>query len=301
MVIFEACHSGSFLESLTQPGRVLITSTSAGQAAYILNGGLMTFSHYFWDGIARRKDLWESFDRGKRGIGFAANLFRFRQAPQFDMNGDGITTLTGDRRLGWQNHLVPLDSFSYIPDQPVIAAAVPGRLVAEGEGELDLWVQFSDEEIGVDRAWAVVMPPGFEHADTTEPIAGLPQVELQDPLGSGGFFGTFSGFSELGDYQVLFYGQDTGGQLIEPQGVTFSVIPAAQAECHAGSRLISDAWFTGERLIAAEEALGAQGPVVVSVGASLALQAGGGITLRPGFHAESGSGFRALAAVIDCQ
>src|SRR5690606_19090395 len=63
-IVYDACESGSFLGNLFAPSasRVVITSTSPGEEAHFVTGGVVSFSGIFWTNILNGDSVAESFD-----------------------------------------------------------------------------------------------------------------------------------------------------------------------------------------------------------------------------------------------
>jgi len=86
-IIMEACHSGSFIKTLSKPGRTIIASTGAEAVAYASVQGYRgaIFSDAFLGALRRGMSLYNSFEEA-RGTALGAHA---DQTPWLDDNGDG--------------------------------------------------------------------------------------------------------------------------------------------------------------------------------------------------------------------
>jgi hypothetical protein len=211
-IVMEACRSGSFIDragdaadSLSKANRVLITSTSAGKNAYASSEGGY-FSDAFFSCLADSSDLRTCFEEARAAV----LLTGVQQEPWLDDNGDALSSAL-DGALAQSRVLTKF--FSSI--RPAIVTTA-----LEGEGEtrtLEATVNAGAEEIAI--VWAVIFPPGFEEPPPGEvtlnlgvPIVRLEQATTeQGALVEGKYTFTYNGFTEPGDYKVIFYAQDRLG------------------------------------------------------------------------------------------
>ena len=221
-VVLEACLSGSFISradatdfnSLSKPGRVIITSTSDNQNAYASAQGAY-FSDAFFSCIADSQDLKSCYDQAKLAVATTG----VSQSPQLDDNGDALSN-NGDGTLA-QTRFVTRFFASLRPtitSSGIVEASGPTRT-------LFAQVQAGAETIAV--VWAAVYPPSF-----TEPINAVsnptlnldvPTLKLEDPDGDGRYEFTYvNGFTEpeteTQKYRVVFYAQDKNAIHALPQG-----------------------------------------------------------------------------------
>jgi parallel beta-helix repeat protein len=212
-VVYEACHSGSFIDGLKKQGRVVIASTGRLNNAYPSYRGAL-FSDAFFTQLGQCSDLHASFRAAKAAVG-ATGLW---QTPWLEDNADG-TPDDGDGAVARQRGL-PLCGFVDRP--PVIDRVTPPVSIVNGDGVLRTQVRDDDDE-GLE-VWAVVYPPSFEEppptADGTMPDLGLPRVSLSDSDGDGEYVGLYEDFTEDGVYHVVVYAQDSAGNHALPAMAT---------------------------------------------------------------------------------
>jgi len=68
-IVYDACQSGSFLNELGAPGRIVITSASGTENAYFVSQGTLSFSNLFWTEIFNGKDLEQAYITARQGGG----------------------------------------------------------------------------------------------------------------------------------------------------------------------------------------------------------------------------------------
>ena len=221
-VVLEACLSGSFitradptdLNSLSKPGRVIITSTSDDKNAYASAQGAY-FSDAFFSCIADSQDLNTCFEQAS----LAVSTTGVNQQPQMDDNGDALFT-NGDGSLAQTRFVTRF----FASLRPTISAA---GTVEESGATRTLFAEIEEgaEEIAV--VWAAVYPPSFaEPIDAVNnPTLNLdvPTVKLEDPDGDGRYEFTYAnGFleseTENAKYRLVFYAQDKNAIHAVPRG-----------------------------------------------------------------------------------
>lgn len=211
-IVIEACRSGSFIDrvndvasSLSKPGRVVITSTSREKNAYASAQGAY-FSDTFFSCVADSNNLKACFDQASQSVKSTG----VGQSPMLDDNGDGVFN-SGDGTQAQTRHLTRF--FSSI--RPQISSA---QVVRQGnDGTLSATVQEGGETIEV--VWAVIFRPSFEEPENVTLNLNVPTVRLNpDPDTPGRFSVSYpNGFTESGDYRVVFYAQDRLGIQALPQ------------------------------------------------------------------------------------
>ncbi|MEZ4732847.1 MAG: fibronectin type III domain-containing protein [Caldilineaceae bacterium] len=209
-VIIEACQSGSFLDrlngeaqdianSLSRAGRVIITSTDRVNNAYASAQGAY-FSDAFFSCLADSGHLKACFDQGVAAVAATG----VEQVPWLDDNGDGLAN--GNDGTVAQNRVVTR-FFSSI--RPQITGATLERQGANGT----LTATIEEGAEAIDIVWAAIYPPSFEEPEGVTLNLNVPTVRLEpDPSAPGRYTFTYpNGFTEAGDYRVIFYAQDTEG------------------------------------------------------------------------------------------
>jgi len=211
-VIIEACHSGSFIhlpQTVSKPGRVVISSTGAYNLAYASNHGAL-FSDHFLSALGQGESLYAAFQTAR----WATLSARRTQTPWLDDNGNGIPNELTD------GHEAARQGFAYVGTltaeqwPPYIVQATGPAEITQGRGIIRAEVR-DDEQVR--RVWAVIYPPSYRPPESGEELISeaLPTIVLQ-AQGNDQFAATYTGFDELGLYQVVIYAEDNGGREARP-------------------------------------------------------------------------------------
>jgi glycosylphosphatidylinositol transamidase (GPIT) subunit GPI8 len=204
IVIYDACHSGSFISKLKpRPGkkRIVITSSAADETAWFTDSGMFSFSYQFWAYTRRDGNLYRAFDK-------AAAMMDEKQKAWLDADGDGI---------GWDDSIrdVPKFDKERIKDIPVgrgwkvaggqvpVITAQISEQTLNGETFSAFRVAASDD---VTKVWAVILRPDYPMSADT-PVTDLPTVELTSS-GGGSYEGTYSSFDTNGTFKITVYAQN---------------------------------------------------------------------------------------------
>ena len=219
-IVIEACRSGSFIsrdavkDSITKLGRVVITSAGASTNAYASAQGAY-FSDAFFSCIVDSNNLKQCYTEANQAVQAAGTL----QTPWMDDNGDGVSNASDGsiaelrRVTHFFSSLRPV-----IEDTNVDKQGVNGTLTATVEEGAE----------ALDVVWAAVYPPSFQEPSDVTINLNVPVVRLEAVPNSPGHFAVDypNGFSEAGDYRVLFYAQDRLGinaQPLQPGGSPHSI------------------------------------------------------------------------------
>ncbi|MFZ1757218.1 MAG: fibronectin type III domain-containing protein, partial [Caldilineaceae bacterium] len=211
-VVIEACVSGSFIErskdvasSIAKAGRVIITSTGHANNAYASAQGAY-FSDAFFSCIADSQHLKACFDEARQAV----QATGVDQTPYLDDNGDGVSNAS-DGTIAAQRFVTRF--FSSV--RPVIQSKTVQQNGADGT--LSATVASGAEQ--VDLVWAAVYPPGFEEPSDVTLNLKVPLIRLEPVAGQEGKFSVDypNGFSDSGDYRIVFYAQDRLGLNALPQ------------------------------------------------------------------------------------
>ncbi|MCB0116620.1 MAG: fibronectin type III domain-containing protein, partial [Caldilineaceae bacterium] len=212
-VIYEACLSGSFIQregatgSISKLNRVIITSTGADNNAYASAQGAY-FSDAFFSCVVDSNNLNACFTEAKSAV-LATGV---NQTPFLDDNGDGVYDPAQDGAVA-QNRVVTRFFGSV---RPVIKTA---NLQIDGvNGTLSATVEAGER--AVDLVWAAVFAPNFSEPTDVTLNLKVPVVRLEPVAGEPGRFSIPypNGFTQQGNYRVVFYAQDRQGINAAPVG-----------------------------------------------------------------------------------
>lgn len=204
-VIYEACHSGSFIDrfsdvtsSISEDGRVVIASTGRTNNAYASAQGAY-FSDAFFSAVAESQSLLASFNQAKADV----EAMPHNQTPWLDDNGDGLYNPSDGAHAA--NRYVASSFGGLLPEIMTTAITVTGNV-----GTIVAFVEQGNEPI--DTVWAAVYAPSFQEPVTTSLDLGVPLIELEpDPDQDGRYSANYNAFGEQGAYLVVIYAQDQAG------------------------------------------------------------------------------------------
>ncbi|MEK8016865.1 MAG: two-component regulator propeller domain-containing protein, partial [Candidatus Parabeggiatoa sp.] len=209
VVILEACHTGSLVNGLAGPNRLIITSTAENQA-YYENLGMFSFSKFFFDNLRRGESFYDAFQTVSGKLPTYGHPFNL-QIPQLDDDGDGLANNSTDGRLAQKWCLN--GCFGALSGEITLEPETVSAPVTKGQ-TTPLIVRAGITEGRIKRVWALVMTPeaakqrnqeGFSLIPT--PVVNLTQ-QADDP---SRWQGAFSGFQYRGDYVVTFMAEDNEG------------------------------------------------------------------------------------------
>ncbi len=239
-VIIDACHSGSFVDSLGATSslasrfsrrgrrplneaqglkalgnagdRVVIASTASHALAFASQDGAV-FSDAFLDGLERGLSLYNSFEQAS----WFAQKAHPGQAPWLDDSGDGNPNRADDGQEAARRGFAYAGTF---PDEQwppyVVWAQVAD--VQDGEGLIQAEVR---DDTSVNHVWAVIYKPSYTPPDPGEteemPQENLPKVYLEDTNGDGIYGGVYEGFDEIGEYRLVVYAADNDDLKARPK------------------------------------------------------------------------------------
>ena len=208
-VIVEACHSGSFidlLQSVSQPGRLVIASAGAWGRAYASDTGAV-FSDHFLSALGRGMSLYASFQEAE----WAACTVHPDQTPWLDDDGDGFPNEAEDGGEASGRGFAFAGTVTEVQWPPYVASAgvsESGAITAEVRDDGSL-----------SQVWAAVYPPSY-----TPPSPGAEMVQDDLPTvtlahQSGDLYTADYDFAEAGPYRVVVYAVDDEGIIGRPQSL----------------------------------------------------------------------------------
>jgi len=214
-VIYDACHSGSFVATLKPPAgkqRIVITSATADEEANFITQGSISFSSIFWAHIFNGSTIKDAFD-------LAGETMLPYQQSQLDDNGNGIANDLEDGVLSLNLHIGSGTQIS--GSAPTIGSISPEETIDNQTSHLIYAADVTDTD-GIARVWAVIRPPDFRQGDAGNPITELPTLDLL-PVGNNRFEGTYTEFNTPGTYRLAIYAIDGLGNTSAPRLTSISV------------------------------------------------------------------------------
>ncbi|MCP4642185.1 MAG: DUF5011 domain-containing protein [bacterium] len=219
-VVYDACESGTFIADCVAPSgyqdkRVVATSTSPGESAYFVTRGTVSFSNYFWTQIFNGVPVGDAFDLASQALSETYDY----QTPLLEDNGNAVANDGGDGALAATTYIG--NGVQQFWEGPEIGAVV-GTQTIDGTSTATLWADPVTDDDGVARVWAVIRPPDYEQESSSNPVAGLPTIDLQPATGDR-FEADYDAFTTPGTYTVLIYARDRVGNTSVPVMTSVSV------------------------------------------------------------------------------
>ncbi len=218
IIVYDACESGTFLPELKSDSdkeRIIITSTSEGESAWLVNDGVISFSFYFWTQIFKGASIKEAFDFTSDAVSFTQK----GQHPLFDYNGSQDPQ---DIYIG--------TNLSRNEEAPLIEEISPEQIGNQGD-EILLYAYGVTDKDGVDKVWAEIIPPDYNSGSSENPLADLPSFDFLS-VGNDEYEAGYT-FDKKGTYYILIYAKDKNGNISVPK-VTEVTIPLNRKAIIAG-------------------------------------------------------------------
>jgi hypothetical protein len=235
VAILGFCRSGSFIDNLSGPHRVVIASAAPGESSYKgpvdldgIRGGEYFISQFFQQAALGRtirdcfvtaKQLTETYTASASGDHLNSPFFDGSlQHPLLDDNddGDGSNELSGqatdDGALSKTLFVGVGAASANAPGDVNISEVIEPQFLQSAEDSVDLLWAAVDDPSRLRSIWVEIKPPGYAPLD--------PQGSGQAEMNLSKIFGIFnqrtqhfewadlSGFSTAGTYQILFFAKD---------------------------------------------------------------------------------------------
>jgi ligand-binding sensor domain-containing protein len=191
VIIIEACHSGTLIDALQAPDRLIITSTD-DKVAYYMDVGLTSFTRFYFDDLYRGAHY-------PAGLAFVKNNIFSKigepfnhQEPQLKGAGQIVEQCLND-------------CYGQLHEPEIIPEGLPPFL-SSSNGSIELAVNIIDHDNYIDSVLVSVIRPSElsdynEHGfEINKPlfIEELTQAE------AGRWFTRFNQFTEQGEYHFIF-------------------------------------------------------------------------------------------------
>jgi len=219
-VVYDACHSGSFLPYLIPPaGKTRIVAASAGPnepAVFQADGGL-SFGYQFFSYLFNGGSFYDSFVHGKKSV---EGAYDYKQTPQIEGNGNGIGNEKADKEIAQAIKLG--NETKTAGDIPRIESVSPAQTLAEGETSALIYAQNVVDADGIQEVFAVIKPPNYSSGSSDKPVTDLPTVNLTD-IGNKTYSVMYNGFTVEGVYNIAVFARDGKGSLSLPVQTSVTV------------------------------------------------------------------------------
>jgi hypothetical protein len=192
IMLFEACFSGSYIPTLADSNRVIISACRADQFADYLDG--QCFSTRFWEEIWYGNSLADAFSVASDW----SQVFLNAQEPQLDADGNGISNEATDFAIADTIYLGGVYQHGAVLPEIVEAPEFMNTV----DGEIEVPIRFNRS---MDNVWCVLYP--VDYSGTPE-VEELPRINLSrgDNFIYSGTFESISPFSGDQDLEVIVYG-----------------------------------------------------------------------------------------------
>jgi hypothetical protein len=199
-VVLEGDASGSFVDDLEGAGRNVIASCSSGGTALNQIGGMLSFSQFFWNQVLNGINVRDSFQFGRQAMRFLTAYAQ--QAAIQDGAGGALAVQT------WIGA-----AFVTGEEAPTIGAVSEDVFYATGEAML--WASQVSDPDGIERVWALVVPPDYDPA-----LDLIDEVTLAYNASQARYEAALGGLAEIGQYRLTFFAEDREGNLSAPKQTT---------------------------------------------------------------------------------
>jgi hypothetical protein len=240
VVILGACYSGSFIDDISAPGRIVVTASAANEPSYRGPGNPYSgvrdgefFTSALFGGLGAGLNLRAAFenavvqtethtDSGTNTVSATYNDMA-RQHPLLDDNGDGKgadTASAADDGAVSENVVLGFGESAGTGNSTVAKAGtvpVTPPALAVSETSAALWAEVSESTPGKSEVWVEIRRPGMileEGADTQQTV-DLKNVKLVWNDSEKRYIGTYDSFTESGRYRLFFYARGGNG-IISP-------------------------------------------------------------------------------------
>jgi|GEM_PF-1541413 len=199
VVMIEACKSGSFVDDLSAPNRLIITCTDENDA-YLEIKGRISFTQFFMDKLRAGETFADSFAYAQSQLKACGTPYS-RMNPKIE---EGTGSSLQLERLGGDYAVAGL--FPKISDPPEYPDIKP-------DTSQTFSVTVSDISNDT-KVWAVVRPPDYRPPalveDLKAPEVTLPTLDLISENNDGVFTGSYEAFTCNGKYSIIFYARNEG-------------------------------------------------------------------------------------------
>ncbi|MBF0099455.1 MAG: DUF1566 domain-containing protein [Desulfobacterales bacterium] len=217
LIIIDCCYSGSLLEKLNGPNRVIISSSDNQSRAW--NGHKAeSFTKLLSDSLRRGKSIFESFQAAMDKMK-ADKLFN-GQTPWMDDTGDGIYSQTSDGRV--------LASNMYIGKEGIAAASSPEitryesviTLTGENHCTATIWTKATTLEGTMKKVSVFLIPPDFSGQeynpeDVSTGFLKIEEIDLIYNAAQDRWENVINRFNTAGTWRILYQAEGSDGEVSE--------------------------------------------------------------------------------------
>ncbi|MCK5604718.1 fibronectin type III domain-containing protein, partial [Candidatus Pacearchaeota archaeon] len=203
-ILIESPKSGSFIQPLSQYGRVILTSTTENGPSYLASDGSNSFSGYFLSRIAGGHYIFPSFAYAQLNI--LSNPALEGQEPQIEATGNGISNEVSDEI---RTACMSLEFSPSYDCRPKLQNGL-GQLTLYDIPAVNLWVYADDPENNMAEVAATIIPPQGSYEETKTIIL------RRNPSVAYRYEGVYDRFFGEGVYTIIYTAIDGAGNAAHP-------------------------------------------------------------------------------------
>ena len=255
-VIYEACNSGSFIDELSENGRIIITSTSESANAGIDQNGAF-FSKYFFNSISDAKTLKSAFESASNAeeiITYSEmlkNAGLYPQTPLLDDNGDGVghpmpLEGTDDGLIANSKYLGPQVGALNLP--PTITSYSEYSEPVNVNTEIEIWAKVIDDT-KIKEVYASIIEPDYKIILNNDTLYEMNFTTLPLEEKEGKFTANFTP-DKGGEYKILIHAIDEEGNIAMPKSLVINVLGKLKGDFNNNGRVdIGDATYVAYMVV----------------------------------------------------
>ncbi|WP_186441710.1 two-component regulator propeller domain-containing protein [Desulfamplus magnetovallimortis] len=236
ILVIDACHSGTLVESLAAPDRAIISSTDDG-LAYFDRYDDQSFNYFVTKGLFKGMNFVEAFHYAtsaqKKLLGKLSDYATvagdepggYSQEPQYDDSGDGFYSISDEgqwlKQVAINGSVTMADitlQVTPLIDSGMVSGSTSPQILLKAEATLSAG--------RVERVWAVIRPPQMDIIvdDTGIPLLAFPKANMAASKTEENVWeGSYDGFVYNGEYEVTFYAQDNEGNIESSDSIKLTV------------------------------------------------------------------------------
>ena len=218
ILIYEACHAGSFVPLLKPAAavagktRIVLASAGANEKAWFDVNGMMSFSRYFWMGVADGNNVAICYS-------FARQCMQKPkcQTAQLDADGDGVPDELVDDLIKAVDYkigrgLVNADVY------PVVGEIMPETwLYSSSQSTSEIWAGSITPSSSIQLVWAIINRPDSSGQIDDRAIVNPPYVTLLLDSSDGRCKGEYDNFTASGVDTIAVYALDKLNNVSQPK------------------------------------------------------------------------------------
>ena len=205
--IYDACKSGSFVETLENYDKkqIIITSSLPNQSAHFISKGAISFSYFFWTHIFNGLNVQLAFELTEQA------MKDYQTAKIEDNQHLASKTIIGN-------------ATQIYGDAPVIETVTTEQFITDTSSALITAYTVTDNG-NINRVWALIWPPDYSPKTTLNPAKEFPSIDLfkSDKFKQNQYEGIYKNFYTKGTYQIVVYAIDNQGNTSIPKLTQFIV------------------------------------------------------------------------------